>query len=82
MQKIHPKVEYLLNLVQQYALIEPLKELKIQEPDISFLRPDYIHIISHVDEIIAEYRSQPKKLNLVFSNINVLHFSFVFRNYF
>jgi hypothetical protein len=40
-QLVHPKLLYQLNLTGQAALIEGLKEIKMQEEDLSFLSEEY-----------------------------------------
>lgn len=41
---IHPKLTYTLSLARKVDLIEALKEIKIQDTDMTFLAPEYSEV--------------------------------------
>eukprot|EP00743_Colponemidia_sp_Colp-15_P004203 GILK01004535.1.p1 GENE.GILK01004535.1~~GILK01004535.1.p1 ORF type:complete len:722 (-),score=169.57 GILK01004535.1:175-2340(-) len=62
---LYPKLEAQHNLTQQFQLIESLKEIKLQEPDISFLSADLLGVLDNADEIKKQYELQPRKLSFL-----------------
>ena len=62
---VHPKLLYLLNLTGQSALIEGLKEIKMQEDDLSFLTDEYRAILDEEERIMAEIKEQPRQLDYI-----------------
>eukprot|EP00742_Colponemidia_sp_Colp-10_P003875 GILJ01004126.1.p1 GENE.GILJ01004126.1~~GILJ01004126.1.p1 ORF type:complete len:722 (+),score=149.58 GILJ01004126.1:87-2252(+) len=62
---LYPKLEAQHNLTQQFQLIESLKEIKLQEPDISFLSADLLGVLENADEIKKQYELQPRKLSFL-----------------
>ena len=62
---VHPKLLYQLNLTGQAALIEGLKEIKMQEDDLSFLSEEYRAILDEEERIVAEIKEQPRQLDYI-----------------
>lgn len=60
---MHPKLMYQLNLVGRASLIEALKEIKIQEEDMSFLSKEYAEILEKAEQITEEVKEQPRQLD-------------------
>ncbi len=78
LSKIHPKVEGLLEVANQYRFIDALKEIQVQENDVSFLSPNWMHILENSEKITFEYNSQPKQLEHVYSTKNFFFSLFPF----
>ena len=47
------------------ALIEGLKEIKMQEDDLSFLSEEYRAILEEEERITAEIKEQPRQLDYI-----------------
>jgi Bardet-Biedl syndrome 7 protein len=62
---VHPKLLYQLNLTGQSALIEGLKEIRMQEDDLSFLSDEYRAILEEETRIVAEIKEQPRQLDYI-----------------
>lgn len=55
---IHPKLTYTLSLARKVDLIEALKEIKIQDTDMTFLAPEYSEV-RHVCVCVMVLVAQP-----------------------
>lgn len=63
---VHPKLLYQLKLTGQGALVEGLKEIKMQEEDWhSFLSEEYRAILDDEQRITAELKDQPRQLDYI-----------------
>jgi len=62
---LYPKLEYQLQLSEKVKLIEALKELQVQESDISFLSEQYKDILVNSDHLIAETKQQTKRIDFL-----------------
>ena len=62
---VHPKLLYQLNLTGQAALIEALKEIKMQEEDLSFLSEEYQIILDDEAPTAAQIKEQPRQLDYI-----------------
>lgn len=62
LEMLHPKLEYQYTLAKHFKLIEPLKEISMQEANLDFLSPEYRSILERADTIQAEFKLHPKNL--------------------
>jgi len=65
LQLLHPKLEYQLSLSEKVKLIEALKEVAMQEQDVSFLTEQYRDILDKAKAIEAEFELQPRCLEFL-----------------
>lgn len=64
---IHPKMEALLLLAKKVQLIEPLRELKLNDADAGeFFSAEYIEILAKSEELQAEFKRQPCHLERLY----------------
>eukprot|EP00659_Diplonema_papillatum_P001564 gene1564-2346_t len=73
LQLLHPKLEYQLSLSGQVALIEALKEIEMQEQDVSFLSDNYLRIIEGASTIEKEHSIQPRRLGFLHNLVKRLY---------
>jgi len=59
---LHPKLTYQLGLSNRVQLIEALKEVQVQEENITFLAADYKDILDQAKKVEAEFKVQPRQL--------------------
>jgi len=59
---IQPKLDYQLSLAKQVKLIEALREIKMQEDDVSFLAPEFAAVLENQEKIQEEFKVQPRQL--------------------
>lgn len=59
---LHPKLEYQLSLSRKMQLIEALKEVKMQEEDVSFLDPAYKDVLDTATAVEKQFKQQPRQL--------------------
>jgi len=52
LRKIDPLLQYQLSLNNKVKLIDSLKEVKMQETDVSFLAPEYLEILDSEEQAI------------------------------
>ena len=69
---IHPKMEYQIMLAKKVQLIDGLKDLQMQEQDLSFLAPEYQEIIEQEEKIKSEFTRQPAHLERLYGMITDL----------
>ncbi|KAL9651636.1 hypothetical protein ABK040_001581 [Willaertia magna] len=62
---LYPKLEFLLKLNERVKLIDALKEIQLQEEDISFLSREYKEILENSESIIEESKKQSRKLDFL-----------------
>jgi len=62
---LHPRLDYQRSLASKMKLIEPLKELKMQEEDIGFLAPEFQDILTNTEIIEADFKNQPRRLEFL-----------------
>ena len=58
-------LQYQLALTNKAKLIDTLKEVKMQENDVSFLAPEYVEIIENEAKIRKELKEQPGRLQFL-----------------
>ncbi|XP_012590281.1 PREDICTED: Bardet-Biedl syndrome 7 protein [Condylura cristata] len=63
LQLIHPKLEGQLLLAKKVQLIDALRELQVHEGNADFLVPEYRCILEDAEQLQAEYRKQPARLD-------------------
>jgi Bardet-Biedl syndrome 7 protein len=73
LRKIDPMLCYQLALAKKVKLIETLKEVKMQEPDTSFLAKEYLEILENEDAIKRQLREQPGRLQFLYSIVTDLY---------
>merc|ERR1712113_947865 len=59
---IHPKLAYQHSLTQQVRLVEPLREVQLQEGETNFLAPELQMVLQHATEIQQQFELQPQRL--------------------
>lgn len=65
LELIHPKLQFQHSLTQQVRMVEPLREVQLQEQDTSFLASDLQMVLSHAAEIQQQFELQPQRLNFL-----------------
>ncbi|XP_013079429.2 Bardet-Biedl syndrome 7 protein homolog isoform X1 [Biomphalaria glabrata] len=70
---IHPKLEEQLLLAKKVQLIDALKELQVNEPDLSFMAPEYQEILKESEKLKAEFKRQPSHLERLYGMITDLY---------
>jgi len=70
---IHPKLEEQYKLAKNVQLIDGLKELQMQEEDLTFLSAEYKEILAKSEEVKMKFKSQPRKLNFLWGIIADLY---------
>merc|ERR1712113_1035349 len=62
LELIHPKLAFQYSLTQQVNMVEPLREVELQEKDTSFLAPELQMVLQHATEIQQQFELQPQRL--------------------
>merc|ERR1740120_269667 len=62
LELIHPKLAYQHSLTQQVKLVEPLREVQLQEGETNFLAPELQMVLQHATEIQQQFELQPQRL--------------------
>ncbi|KAG2393054.1 hypothetical protein C9374_009631 [Naegleria lovaniensis] len=62
---LYPKLEYQLNLSEKIKFIDALKEIQIQEEDLSFLSSEYKSILDDSDVLLEDAKYQTKRLDFL-----------------
>lgn len=70
---IHPKLEEQYKLARNVQLIDGLKELQMQEEDLTFMSEEYKEILANADTIQENFKMQPRKLNFLWGIIGDLY---------
>ena len=65
LRRLDPMLQYQLALTNKAKLIDTLKEVKMQENDISFLAPEYVEIVENEAKIRKELKEQPGRLQFL-----------------
>lgn len=65
LRRLDPMLQYQLALTNKAKLIDTLKEVKMQENDVSFLAPEYVEIIENEAKIRKELKEQPGRLQFL-----------------
>jgi len=73
LRKLDPLLCYQLSLASKVKLIDTLKEVRMQEPDISFLAPEYVEILDNEELIQRELKEQPGRLQFLYSIVTDLY---------
>ncbi|GFO27542.1 Bardet-Biedl syndrome 7 protein homolog, partial [Plakobranchus ocellatus] len=73
LQMIHPRLEHQLLLAKKVQLIDALMELQVNEPDVSFMSPEYQQILANADQLRAEFKRQPCHLERLYGMITDLY---------
>jgi Bardet-Biedl syndrome 7 protein len=67
LELIHPKLEFQHSLTQQVHMVEPLREVQLQEGDIKFLAPELQQVLERGTEIQQQFELQPRRLAFLHS---------------
>merc|ERR1719198_2635681 len=65
LELIHPKLAFQHSLTQQVRMVEPLREVQLQEQDTTFLASDLQMVLNHAAEIQQQFELQPQRLNFL-----------------
>lgn len=65
LELMHPKMSFQHSLTQQVRLVEPLKEVEIQEGECNFLTPELMNVLKHATEIQQQFEMQPARLKFL-----------------
>jgi len=62
LELIHPKLAFQHSLTQQVRMVEPLREVQLQEGSTDFLAPELKMVLNHAAEIQQQFELQPQRL--------------------
>lgn len=62
LELIHPKLAFQHALTQQVRMVEPLREVQLQEGETKFLAPELQIVLQHATEIQQQFELQPQRL--------------------
>uniref|UniRef100_A0A7S2VM06 Bardet-Biedl syndrome 7 protein homolog n=1 Tax=Zooxanthella nutricula TaxID=1333877 RepID=A0A7S2VM06_9DINO len=62
LELIHPKLAFQHALTQQVRLVEPLREVQLQEGETQFLAEELQNVLQHASEIQQQFELQPQRL--------------------
>eukprot|EP01105_Mastigella_eilhardi_P010352 TRINITY_DN2412_c0_g1_i2.p1 TRINITY_DN2412_c0_g1~~TRINITY_DN2412_c0_g1_i2.p1 ORF type:complete len:655 (+),score=171.97 TRINITY_DN2412_c0_g1_i2:418-2382(+) len=69
LELLDPVLERQFQLHQQVQLVDALREIQLQEQDVSFMSPEFADILARADDIKRDYQQQPKTLESLFGVI-------------
>jgi len=67
LELLHPKLAFQHSLTQQVRLVEPLREVQLQEGETKFLAPELQMVLQHASEIQQQFELQPQRLAFLHS---------------
>mmetsp|Transcript_123736 Transcript_123736/g.309285 ORF Transcript_123736/g.309285 Transcript_123736/m.309285 type:complete len:769 (+) Transcript_123736:145-2451(+) len=62
LELIHPKLAFQHSLTQQVKMVEPLREVQLQEGETKFLAPELQMVLQHAVDIQQQFELQPQRL--------------------
>merc|ERR1719433_1865167 len=62
LELIHPKLSFQHSLTQQVRMVDPLREVQLQEGETQFLAPELQMVLQHAAEIQQQFELQPQRL--------------------
>lgn len=62
LELIHPKLAFQHSLTQQVRMVDPLREVQLQEGETQFLAPELQMVLQHAAEIQQQFELQPQRL--------------------
>jgi len=65
LELIHPKLAFQHSLTQQVRMVEPLREVQLQEQETKFLAPELQMVLEHASEIQQQFELQPQRLTFL-----------------
>ncbi|CAE8633485.1 unnamed protein product [Polarella glacialis] len=65
LELMHPKLGFQHSLTQQVRMVEPLREVQLQEGDTKFLAPELQMVLQHAAEIQQQFELQPQRLTFL-----------------
>jgi Bardet-Biedl syndrome 7 protein len=73
LENLHPKLAYQTALSTKVNLVEPLKEIQLQEGDVSFLHPDLKQVLDQHQQIQKSFEEQPQRLGYLYAVVRELY---------
>jgi Bardet-Biedl syndrome 7 protein len=68
LNNLHPKLAYQHSLTNKVQVVEPLKEISLQENgDTSFLSPELALVLEKHEELLAAFEEQPRRLLFLYN---------------
>lgn len=67
LELIHPRLAFQHQLTTQVRMVEPLREVQLQEGATSFLSPELQKVLDHATEIQQQFELQPQRLAFLHS---------------
>jgi len=67
LELIHPKLAFQHSLTKQVRMVEPLREVQLQEGETQFLAPELQMVLNHATEIQQQFELQPQRLAFLHS---------------
>merc|ERR1712217_863650 len=62
LELMHPKLAFQHSLTQQARMVEPLREVQLQEGETKFLASELQMVLEHATEIKQQFELQPQRL--------------------
>lgn len=62
LELMHPKLSFQHSLTQQVRMVEPLREVQLQEGATNYLAPELQMVLQHASEIQQQFELQPRRL--------------------
>lgn len=78
LELIHPKLAFQHSLTQQVKMVDPLREVQLQEGETRFLAPELQMVLQHAVEIQQQFELQPQRLAFL-HNIVVTAYQYKWR---
>eukprot|EP01065_Artemidia_motanka_P052516 TRINITY_DN9507_c0_g1_i1.p1 TRINITY_DN9507_c0_g1~~TRINITY_DN9507_c0_g1_i1.p1 ORF type:complete len:765 (+),score=330.61 TRINITY_DN9507_c0_g1_i1:74-2296(+) len=73
LQLLHDKLQHQLGLSEKVKLIDALKEIEMQEQDVSFLAQEYKEILDQARDVEREHKLQPRRLDFLYGIVKKLY---------
>jgi len=73
LENLHVKLAYQTALATKVNLVEPLKEIQLQEGDISYLHHDLKQVLEDHQDIIKKFEEQPQRLGYLYAVVKELY---------
>jgi Bardet-Biedl syndrome 7 protein len=73
LENLHIKLAYQTALATKVNLVEPLKEIQLQEGDISYLHHDLKQVLDEHQDIIKKFEEQPQRLGYLYAVVKELY---------
>jgi len=67
LELIHPKLTFQHSLTQQVRMVEPLREIQLEETGTKFLTAELQNVLEHATDIQQQFQLQPQRLAFLHS---------------